>query len=293
MLSPALICAIESELQSSLGTPVSVKSFKPIGGGCINNGAELLTSTGTYFLKYNSASEFPGMLAKEAEGLEALANAKAIRIPKVVANGSTEKDQFLILEFIQTGPGSKTFWKTFGEQLAMLHRLSNEKHGFDSDNYVGSLPQKNDWSDSWISFFIERRLEYQLQLADRSGKLPSGMRSAFEKLYVKLPDLLHNEKPSLLHGDLWSGNYLAAREGDPVIIDPAVYYGCRETDLAMTKLFGGFPPEFYDAYYSALPVLPGAEERIKIYQLYPLLVHVNLFGGGYASQVMSILTKFA
>ena len=179
-----------------------------------------------------------------------------------------------------------------GARLAALHRCSKDFFGLDHNNYIGSLRQFNHQQTSWVNFFIEQRLNVQLKLAIDSGMMDSKWLNEFESLYAKLPAMLPEEKPSLLHGDLWGGNLITDEKGEPCLIDPAVYFGSREADLAMTKLFGGFDDEFYTSYQHTFPLQPGYDKRFDIYNLYPLLVHVNLFGGSYKSAVANILKAF-
>ena len=271
---------------------ISFRNSRPVSGGCINRCYQLETSSGNYFLKYNDATLYPEMFASEAKGLKLLAAADAIDVPAVISCGEEGSFSFLILEWIESGRREKNFWADFGMRLAQMHRCTAEKSGLDHDNYIGSLPQSNRESNNWIDFFIHERLEPQLKLARDSGLIASPDEKSFEKLISKLPQLIPVEKPALLHGDLWNGNFLVNPKGKASLIDPAVYYGHREMDLAMTKLFGGFDSEFYSAYNEVFPLEKGFESRTDIHNLYPLLVHVNLFGGGYVEQVKEILNRF-
>ena len=276
-----------------LKIPVSsIQDFSFASGGCINPGGKIKTANGNYFLKWNDEKKFPGMFEAEGKGLQLLRLQNAIRIPEVIGVGVNDSFQFLLLEFIDHKSRAKNYWKQLGERLAELHRCTAQFFGLDHDNYIGSLPQLNNQHSNWINFFIEQRLNVQVTYAIGSGHAPSDWSKKFESIYSKLPSLLPEEKPSLLHGDLWSGNLLADEKGEPCLIDPAVYYGNREADLAMTKLFGGFETEFYTSYESAFPLEPGYQKRVDLYNLYPLLVHVNLFGGSYVHSVESILRSF-
>lgn len=269
-----------------------VKEFGFVGGGCINHGGKLVTTKGQFFLKWNNAKKYPGMFDAESKGLQLLQQPQAINIPQVMGFGEENSFQFLILEFIEQKSRVKNYWRFLGEQLAKLHSQHSDTYGLDHDNYIGSLPQKNDQNTSWINFFIEQRLEVQLKLAGSSGNVDSAFRKKFATLFSKLPSLLPEEKPSLIHGDLWSGNLITDEKGEPCLIDPAVYYGNREADLAMTKLFGGFDSEFYHTYDECFPLQDGFESRLDLYNLYPLLVHVNLFGGSYRRSIENILAYF-
>lgn len=281
---------ILEQLAESVGSDPTDFSF--CGGGCINHGGRLKTRAGDLFLKWNDAAKFPGMFAAEAEGLKLLRNAGAIHIPEVITEGVAGTWQFLVLEFVEERPRAGTYWTDLGQQLASLHKHTIATYGLDHDNYIGSLPQRNTPAEKWTDFFITQRLEFQVKLAVNDRKLNAESVRLFDALYNKLGDLLPEEKPCLLHGDLWSGNLIINDKGKPCLIDPAVYYGHREAEIAFTTLFGGFSAEFYKSYHEAFALEPGYAERFDIYNLYPLLVHVNLFGGGYVSQVVSILRQW-
>ena len=278
--------------QLSLNDLSSIRNFTFAGGGCINQGGRLETSIGIFFLKWNDTKKFPGMFEAESKGLKLLHHQRAIRIPKVLAVGENGSYQFLLLEFIEQQSRSKKFWRQLGNCLASLHRNSFDTYGLDHDNYIGSLRQLNKQDSSWINFFIQQRLAVQVAQAVDSKLAGNNWIKHFDALYKKLPELLTDEKPALLHGDLWSGNLITDESGQPCLIDPAVYYGNRETDLAMTQLFGGFDETFYSSYHDDFPLLPGLEDRLEVYKLYPLLVHVNLFGTSYVPSVEGILRRF-
>ncbi|MGI8892359.1 MAG: fructosamine kinase family protein [Bacteroidia bacterium] len=283
---------LEKTLQQSTGCNVEIISVSTVGGGCINHAQKLKTTAGDFFIKKNNASSYPGMFEAEAKGLKLLADTNAIHIPHPIATGVFENTSFIIIEHINSAPKNKNFWKDFGKKLATLHKITNDFYGLDHDNYIGSLQQKNKQTKNWITFFIEQRLQVQLQLAESKGKINSSILNNFERLFKKLPDLITEEKPSLLHGDLWSGNFMINEKGVACLIDPSVYFGHREADLAMTHLFSGFDDEFYESYYEEWPLENNYYNRFDIYNLYPLLVHVNLFGGGYLDQVKYILRRF-
>lgn len=279
----------------SLGEPVTIKGMRPIGGGCINDAQQVETDRGRFFMKYNSASRYPGMFEAEARGLQLLEEAGCLKVPAVVGHGEANNHSILVLEYIASATQKPGFWQEFGEDLARMHQQQSGdgRIGLDHDNYIGSLPQGNRTHDDWISFFISERLEAQLKLARDYGRAGKELSAMFEKFYRFLPDFFPEEPPSLLHGDLWSGNYMTGEEGEPAIIDPAVYYGHRYMDLGMSKLFGGFSTTFYEAYHAHYPLDKGWQEGIEIANLYPLMVHVNLFGGGYLGQVKRSLRRFA
>lgn len=284
--------AVGDFLSKKFSSDFIVKDFTPIGGGCISNGGRLTTSHGIFFIKWNDAKKYPGMFTAEAEGLKLLASADAIRVPEVVEVNENEDYQFILMEFIASQKRSTNYWELLARQLATLHTKRGEYFGLGQNNYIGSLPQYNEKKKSWIDFFVTQRLNIQLKIAFDSRAIDHFMMKNFEKLCKKLPSILTEENPSLVHGDLWGGNLHTDEIGNPCLIDPAVYFGNREVDLAMTQLFGGFANEFYEAYQEAFPLPKGAEERFDIYNLYPLLVHVNLFGQGYLNQVLSILKSF-
>lgn len=292
-LSRPVSDALCDQLEMRLGTAVHLLSEGAVGGGSINDCYALETSAGRYFVKTNAADRHPSMFEAEADGLNRLAATGAVRMPKVIAFGEEHDVSYLILEHINGGLKSAAFWEGFGRQLAALHRHTERAFGLDRDNYIGSMKQLNSPAADWSSFFIHQRLAPQLKKARDADRVDAGMAFRFERLFAKLDHLFPTEPPALLHGDLWSGNFLSDDHGRPVLIDPAVYYGHREMDIAMTRLFVGFDAGFYSAYSSAWPLASGWEERIDLCNLYPLLVHVNLFGGGYAQQVSAILKRFA
>ena len=279
-------------LEAELNMPVTLVSFTFMGGGSVNQGGRIKTSIGDFFLKWNDAQKYPGMFAVEARGLNQLRKSETIKTPKVIGTEVCDNHQFILLEFVEGRPASKNFWLNLGKALAHLHTKASPAYGLDHDNYIGSLHQSNTEFSSWIDFYITMRLRPQMLLAINSNKFDKDIVQKFEKLFSKLSDLLPDDWPALLHGDLWSGNLLTDEKGEPCLIDPAIYFGHREVEIAFTKLFGGFDHSFYEAYQYELPLANNFQERVELYQLYPLLVHVNLFGGGYISQVKRILNKF-
>ncbi len=279
------------------GEGTTVRARHHAGGGSINDAAVLELADGsTLFLKQNSASH-TGLFEEEARGLLALAEAEGPRVPRVLALFSDGHTQTFLMEYIASGRKGSGFFSRFGRDLARLHRTNrNDRCGFERDNHIGSTPQRNRWTRDWHAFFGEHRLLFQVELAQQRGHADTTMVRRTETLARKLPDLLpHVEdgRPSLLHGDLWGGNYMVDSEGQSVLIDPAVYYGHREADLAMTELFGGFSPEFYRAYREEWPLEPGYEKRRDLYNLYHLLNHLNLFGRGYLGSCQAILKRFS
>lgn len=264
-----------------------VISSTTLGGGCINNGSRLKTTSGnTFFLKTNTNSP-SDMFIREAEGLEALSVPGGPRAPKVFLSGP----DFLLIEDLAPSSRAADYWSVFGRQLAVLHNNTNPKFGFDHDNYIGSTPQINIWTDDGHDFFGEHRLLYQTQRAEMRGLLGEKEMRQIENLVNRLVELIPGQPASLIHGDLWSGNAMTDDAGQPAIIDPAAHYGWAEADLAMTSLFGSFPDVFYHAYTEVRKLDNGYRERFQIYNLYHLLNHLNLFGTGYLGQVRSTLNS--
>ncbi len=284
------------------GAPVKLTG---ITGGCIANARIACFADGSeVFVK--SVPEVSGMFQaemfeREAEGLCALARAAAIRVPQVLA----VNERTLVLEMIRQVPKKHDFFVAFGHNFAKLHQHRGKACGFKHDNFIGSTRQLNEpldgpWSEAaddgstWPLFFMERRLRFQVRLALNKG-YDSDLGHMLDRAEQRIMELLAAaiEPPGLLHGDLWSGNFVVDDRGEACLIDPAVYYGHREADLAMTRLFGGFDPSFYTAYAEVWPLAPGHEERLPLYQLYHLLNHLNLFGGGYFDQSKRILQRYA
>ena len=258
-----------------------------VGGGCINSAAALRTTAGIFFLKWNARAG-DGFFRAEAEGLSALAAAGAVRTPGVVACcDDREEVPWLLLEWIEEGRAGRTSWQDLGRGLASVHRSRSDESGFGwaHDNVIGSLRQPNGWTANWGRFWAENRIRPLARELRDAGAIGSSQAAVLDRVADRAGDLLDAaaDGPSLLHGDLWSGNVLFAAGGEPVLIDPAVYVGHREVDLAMSRLFGGFPRAFHHAYEEAWPLQPGHELRLPAYQLYPLLVHARLFGGGYVA----------
>jgi protein-ribulosamine 3-kinase len=290
-LPPELVPVLEDGLSGYHGVAIRIIAFSSSSGGCINDTGLVETDRGAFFLKWNDRTRFPDMLATEANGLTLLRNTGVLDVPEVIGVYEAGNLQCIAMTAIEPGQKSNDYWKELGRGLANLHKVTSPFFGLAYDNYIGSLPQCNTQSSSWKEFLIHHRFEKQLALAERSRFVDAGLRNDFEILYRRLDEMLNEERPSLLHGDLWSGNIMTNHKGLPALIDPAVYFGHREVDLAMSRLFGGFDRTFYDAYSDIFPLEPGWKERCEIYTLYPLLVHVNLFGGAYLSQVRSVLKK--
>jgi fructosamine-3-kinase len=265
-----------------------IVSQKPVSGGCINQGAVIVTEEGgSFFLKTN-ANQPPDMFQREAEGLEALRVDQAPRVPEVLQVGET----FLLLEDLQPAARGKDYWEVFGRGMAYLHRQTHEAYGFAHDNYLGSTPQVNPWTENGFEFFAEHRLRFQVQLARQAGRIPSRDAGRVEDLAERLERYLPEQPASLIHGDLWAGNAITDQDGQPAVIDPAVHYGWAEADLAMTDLFGSHPDSFYRAYQEVRPLEKGFRDRFPLYNLYHLLNHLNLFGRSYLGRVQAVLDRY-
>ncbi|RYF81550.1 MAG: ketosamine-3-kinase, partial [Chitinophagaceae bacterium] len=264
-----------------------------VGGGSINNTYRISFDSKSVFCKINSATKFPQLFSKEKAGLELIATQGIIKTPSVIDCFENDDEQVLLMEWIQEGERTESFWKIFGQQLAAVDQISSESFGLDDDNYMGSIPQSNRKHNDWIPFFINERLQPMARRCFDKNLLAKNHLQAFENLQQKLPGIFEKENPSLLHGDLWSGNFMCNRSGEPVLIDPAVYYGHRSVDLAMTTLFGGFRQPFYEAYHYHFPLPKNHEEQWAVCNLYPLLIHLYLFGSSYLPQIERTLSVFA
>jgi len=281
--------AIAQHIRQTTGTPFTIADRRSVGGGCINQAYRLVGAEGSYFLKLNQASQM-AMFEAEALGLRDMVNSNTIRVPRPVCWGTAEGSAYIVLEWLDLGRGSDESWRRMGEQLAAMHRTTSPQgFGWQRTNTIGETPQPNPWTDSWLAFYRDQRLGYQFKLARRRG----GHFPRQDELIAALPALLadHDPAPALLHGDLWSGNAAVTTEGEPVILDPATYYGDREADLAMTELFGRFPAGFYLAYNQAYPLAAGYERRKILYNLYHVINHFNLFGGGYEAQANRMIDQ--
>ncbi|TGD71725.1 fructosamine kinase family protein [Mangrovimicrobium sediminis] len=278
--------SIEEAITAATGRPFKPTSSRRIGGGDINEAICLEGDGQRVFVKRNLADRLP-MFAAEVDGLNALGDTGCIRVPRAIAHGVDTDGAWLALEFIEMRGSPSAAGARFGEQLAALHAIPGAHFGWPRDNFIGTTPQPNLLADEWISFLREQRLGFQLRLAANNGA-PHTLIHRGEQLLEVLPQFFttYHPFPSLLHGDLWGGNWGVDETGMPVLFDPAVYRGDREADIAMSELFGGFGADFYAAYRAALPLDPGYGTRRTLYNLYHLLNHFNLFGGGYASQAL-------
>jgi fructosamine-3-kinase len=283
--------ALDGALERSFGTPVA-KAAR-LHGGDINDAYALELGDGRRVFVKTNAQAPRGMFEAEARGLAWLGAAKAVRVPRVLAVSGAAATSFLALELIESAPRRSDFDERLGRSLAALHRATPGAFGLDHDNFIGSLPQANGAHARWSDFYRSERLEPQLERASDQGRASAALRRRFERLFARLDALVGpNEPPARLHGDLWGGNLHVDETGSPCLIDPAAYGGHREIDLAMMRLFGGFSERVFAAYAEAFPLAPGHAERVPLYQLYPLMVHVNLFGGGYASSVERVLERY-
>ena len=285
---------LERAVSEALGEPTAIAS--QVSGGDINQAARAtIRGGGPIFVKWNP-SQPPGMFAEEARGLRVLRDAAGCRIPEVLAvgDGADGAPAFLVLEWIEPGSPAADFAEALGHGLARQHCVAAPRFGFHADNYIGSTPQPNAWEPDLVTFFRDRRLGFQQELLRRRGRSTPGLDRRLDKLRARLHEwlALPSERPALLHGDLWGGNVMTGSGGEPVLIDPAAHYGCREADLAMTELFGGFPRGFLQAYDEAAPLEPGYDDRRDLYNLYHVLNHANLFGGAYAANAERICRRY-
>lgn len=292
MISSLMMDSICQDLKDKFDLEHDIKSVETLRGGDVNASYFIHTNHGNYALKINYNDRYPQLFKKEANGLKEIRNSNSIYTPQVISTGIADYESYILLEFIDKCPPIAGFWEDFAQKMSKLHQHSNDQFGFYESNYIGTLIQENNGYSDFATFFIEQRLMPQINLASQKKNLiPLELRLDMEDLFKKIPNLIPHEKPSLLHGDLWSGNFISGPRG-AILIDPAVYYGHREVDLAMTKLFGGFDVEFYNSYHEMYELEPGWEERIELWNLYPLLVHLNLFGLGYLKSIQESIQKF-
>ncbi len=281
---------IDIQISQVTGQKFETQERHSVSGGCINQGYCLANSQSKYFVKLNRTADL-SMFTAEFQGLQAMGQTRTIRVPQPICTGVAGDYAYLVLEWIDFGKSqSDRAWSEMGHQLAMMHQHeSAHRFGWDQNNTIGSTLQINTWNNNWADFWTESRIGYQLKLAKRKG----GYFPEADLLLVKIKELLeeHQPQPALVHGDLWGGNAAITVSGEPIIFDPANYFGDREVDLAMTELFGGFPSAFYRSYHNSWSLDPGYERRKSLYNLYHILNHFNLFGGGYANQANQMISQ--
>lgn len=269
-----------------------IVSVTSVSGGDINDAYKIVTKEETFFAKINTGNNSKEILKSESLGLELLKSKAKVKIPEVVLLDNLNDFTVLILKWIDIGHSSYQTSFDFANQLARLHQIHNTDFGLDFDNFIGSLPQINKYYNNWLEFYNLNRIQYQLKLAIDTGRLGTSLIRKSVKMFGNIEQDFPEVKPSLLHGDLWNGNYLINKSGKVIFIDPAIYYGHREIDIAMMKLFGGFDNEIYSIYNSIMPLDDDWPSRLKFYQLYYILVHVNLFGGSYSNSAIDILNYY-
>jgi fructosamine-3-kinase len=280
---------IAENISQVTGEKFQIDKRLSVSGGCINQGYSVTGDGLTYFVKINHASQIE-MFAVEADGLKEMLATQTIKVPQPICWGTTGNSSYLVLEWLEFARGTTQSWQEMGRKLAAMHQVKGpSQFGWERNNTIGSTPQINNWMSNWADFFAQHRIGYQLKLGQRRGGIFPDYTEIVEAVRNILAD--RNPQPSLVHGDLWSGNVAVTESGEPVILDPAIYYGDREVDLAMTELFGGFPAAFYRGYNEVFPLEEGYQRRKTLYNLYHILNHFNLFGGGYASQANRMLQQ--
>lgn len=291
VLSPMNWQNILGQIETTTGSAFKMLNARPLAGGDINSAFCLQGAEQSYFVKLNRADSVD-MFAAEAAGLAELAATRSVRVPSPVVHGKSSEHAFLVLEHIEFGTSSKTSDRHFGQQLALLHQQRQTYFGWHRNNTIGSTPQPNAPNDDWIEFWRSQRLQHQLLLAADKG-YRGNLQTTGGRLCNKLAGFFdgYSPQPSLLHGDLWGGNAATDKSGNPVIFDPACYYGDKEADLAMTELFGGFSRDFYAAYQDICPLDQGYGTRKTLYNLYHILNHLNLFGSGYLRQAENMIAS--
>jgi fructosamine-3-kinase len=285
---------VETAIADTFGSARQIAARSRLGGGCINSATRIRLDDGAELLVKENDRRFEGLFRGEARGLLSLQSDDGPRVPAPYACGIDGSTQFIVMEYIPQGSKGRGFYAEFGSRLAVLHKSKcSPTFGYESDNHIGSTIQRNTVTESWIEFFRLHRLGYQIDLAESRGLAPEDLVRGVRGLMEKLPEyLVEPDNGSLLHGDLWGGNHMADSDGTPVVFDPAVYHGHREADLAMTELFGRFDSGFYDAYHEVFPLEPGYEERRDLYNLYHVLNHLNIFGGGYVASAARIVNRY-
>ncbi len=280
---------IDAQISQATGEKFKTQQRRSVSGGCINQGYCLNDGARTYFVKLNQASQV-AMFEAEALGLTHMCYTDTIRVPEPICYGVAGNSCYIVLEWLDMDRGDSKAYQEMGRKLGQMHQASlSERFGWNMNNTIGSTPQINTRTDDWVEFWTKHRLGYQFELAKRRG----GSFPQADDLLNAIPELLagHEVQSSLVHGDLWGGNAGFTHEGEPIIFDPATYFGDREVDIAMTEVFGGFPAAFYQGYNEAFPLDDGYEKRKTLYNLYHILNHFNLFGGGYGSQANGMIGR--
>jgi len=292
--SKLVLFEVESQLSIKLGCEVKIIAYNSIGGGCINHASKIETNVGTLFLKWNTNCA-TDIFVREAESLTELKKAadNNLLIPKVYVSKEVDSTPgFLVQEYLSPGYSISNNDEKLGRGLAVIHQFKNENFGFINNNYCGATLQNNSWSNNWVDFFRDNRLRFLLNLIQNKRPLPTSEIKVYEKLLYRISKLIPEKSdPVLIHGDLWSGNFMIS-EHDPVLIDPAAYYADREMEFAIITMFGGFSQRFFDSYNEVNPLPDGWRQRNNLYQLYHILNHYYLFGGGYQSQALSVAKLF-
>jgi protein-ribulosamine 3-kinase len=287
-----MLMNLDIVISKVLGKTAHLYGVYHVGGGSINQTYKVLTDVGTFFVKVNNIPTYPKFFEKELSGLKFLKEANCVNVVKALGCFHIEQYNYLVLEWIEEGPMMKNYWEELGEGLAKLHLKSNKYFGFSEDNYFSSLPQMNSKNSSWADFYIEQRLEPLVKRASDLALIDSQIAKKLVEYYKLVESVFPDEPPALLHGDLWKGNVLANEEGKPTLIDPAIYFGHREMDIAMTQFVGKFPKEFYDSYQSIYPLKEDWEYRMDFCLIYYQLVHLNLFGNSYLNQLSGNLDRW-
>ena len=281
--------SIIQHIEDATGRPFSVNRQQGKSGGSINTAVVLSSDEQQYFVKTNASGQ-KAMFEAEARGLLALASSKTLKVPRPVCFGENQSQSYIVMEYLEMSGRADPV--ALGQQLALMHRLCAEQFGWQINNTIGATFQPNKWMADWVEFWRQQRLGFQLQLAAKNG-YGGELQLLGERLLIEMPKLFNAReiKPSMLHGDLWGGNVAGLNDGTPVIFDPALYYGDREADLAMTYLFGGFSADFYASYQNAFPLDEGFAVRKVFYNIYHVLNHLNMFGGGYHGQSIQMLRQ--
>lgn len=283
---------LNEAVRAILRKELEIENLRSVGGGSINRAYALKTSAGDFFLKANNEPMANAMFEAEIDGLASLREASSFVIPEVYGALEHKNTAYLLMDLIDSAAMQPGYWQELGNNLADLHRVVNDEFGYHRANFIGSLPQTNHAALNWGEFFIHQRMMPMIRRARDRGLVDLSFVSKFEKAMPAVVSEMPVEPASLVHGDLWSGNLIVDANGQPTIIDPAVYFGHREMDLAFSQMFGGFSQEFYDSYNEAYPLESGFSRRVDLYNLYPYLVHLNLFGRSYFGHIEQTIKKF-